>query len=487
MTAQPTQLSEELQQQLDHINGELSGFLESELYHQGLSRLDQILASVPDDDTYRVLRGALMSRRAELLLELEDDEEAWECAQKAMNAGWYDASVHAIAGWAMYNLGESDKALEQFDRALAMDPERVSCLNGRALVYMENEEWDHARTDLSRVLQLDPEYAAAYGMRAEIGIHVGTINTAVRDIEKARELAPEDPDLALLHARLLTAQGTPMAALEVLDGDVLAEDGVSLEALLLRAQLRMMAGDMDGARKDAIRASNAYPDEAFAFVVLASIQLGQNSAALALKAADRAVELDPSLPDAYMMRQAAHRARGDEEAARADFERAADEPVELFMFLLGPCYELADTSPFAQGVRDILDQSFAESAQNDDQPSPDAQFPPPGGIPGLGGFGGLGGPGPFGVDPMKMLGQVFDDQGNVRPAFKPILRMAMKNAPALLKTVPPSMLQNMGNIDQEQIENFDPSQLSEEELEAQLRLFYKMVQSGQNPLDTPED
>jgi hypothetical protein len=99
------------------------------------------------------------------------------------------------------------------------------------------------------------------------------------------------------------------------------------------------------------------------------------------------------------------------------------------------------------------------------------------------GFGGLGGPGPFGVDPMKMLGQVFDEDGNVRPTFKPILRMAMKNAPALLKTMPPSMLKNMGGIDPDQLENFDPSQLSEEELEAQMRLFYKMVQSGQNPLD----
>lgn len=482
MTAQATELSDELRQQLDFINGELAQFLDGELYHQGIARLDQILQTVPDDETYRPLRGALFARRAELLLELEDDEEAWEYAQRAMNAGWYDASVYSIAGWAMYNMDELVRALEQFDLALELDPDRHASLNGRALVHMDMEEWDLARTDLSRAIQLDPEDPSAYAMRAEIGIYVGTANTAKRDIEKARDLAPADPDYALLHARLLTALGSPQDARPILEKTIEDEEA-SLEALLLRAELRLMAGDTDAARKDAMLASNNYPDEAFAFVVLASIQLAQDNAALALKAAERAVKLDPSLPDAYMMRHAAYRARGEEEKAAEDFERAAEEPTELFMFLLGPCYELADMSPFSEGVRDILDRDFAQSAQNDDQPTPGAQAPPAGGFPGMPAFGGLGGPGPFGVDPMKMLGQVFDDQGNVRPAFKPILRMAMKNMPALLKTMPPSMLKNMGGIDPEQLENFDPSQLSEDELEAQLRLFYKMVQSGQNPLD----
>lgn len=481
MATKVTQLSEELQQQLDYINSELSQFLDGEAYHQGISRLDQILATVPADDTYGVLRGALYARRAELLLDLDQDEDAWEYAQKAMNAGWYDATVYSIAGWAMYNLEESEQALQMFDAALSIDPERLPSLNGRALVHIEMEEWDLARTDLSRAIQIDPTDASAYATRAEVSVYVGTVNAAKRDIEKARELDPDDADFALFHARLLASQSDPAGALRVLE-KLQMGDEASLEALLLRAELRLVAGKLDGARKDAILASNTYPDEAFAFVVLASIQLAQDSVALALKAAERAVKLDPSLPDAYMMRHAAYRARGEDEKAAEDFQRAADEPTELFMFLLGPCYELADTTPFSQGVREILDRKPV--AQNDDQPDPAAQMPPGlGGLAGLAGLGGLGGPGPFGMDPMKMLGQVFDDDGNVRPAFKPILKMAMKNAPALLKTVPPSMLKNMGNIDPSQLENFDPAQLSEDELEAQMRLFYKMVKSGQNPMD----
>ena len=488
MTAQETELSDALRQQLDFINNEIRPFVDDELYHQGIARLESILAGVPDTEEYRVLRGALYARHAELLLELEDDEEAWEWAQKAMNAGWYDASVYSIAGWAMYHLEEYDRALEQFDHAVELDRDRVASLNGRALVHLELEEYDLARTDLSRVIQLDPDNAGAYATRAEIGIYVGTPQAARRDLEKARELDPEDPDYALLHARLLTAINSPMAALDVLEQTV-DEESASLETLLLRSQLRLMGGDPEKARKDAMLASNSYPDEAFAFVVLASIQLAQNNTALGLKAAERAVKLDPSLPDAYMMRYAALMARGEEEKAQEDADRAGAEPTELFMFLLGPCYDLADLSPLNDGMREIIEQQKRPAQQSAGAaPAPEAetggpQMPFPGGLPGLGGFGGLGGAGPFGLDPMKMLGQVFDEDGNVRPSFKPIMKMAMKNAPALLKTVPPHMLKSMGNIDPEQLENFDPSELSEEELEAQMRLFYKMVKSGQNPLD----
>jgi Tfp pilus assembly protein PilF len=490
MTAQQTELSDELRQQLDFINGEIQQFLDDELYHQGISRLDVILEGVPEDDDYRPLRGALCGRRAELLLELEEDEEAWEWAQKAMNAGWYDASVYSIAGWAMYGLDETDRAREMFDKALELDPDRLPSLNGRALVHMEMEEYDLARVDLSKAIQHDPEDASAYALRSEIGVYVGTVKSALRDIEKAREIDPHDPDYALFHARLLTATGDPDGGRQVLE-EALDEEDATLEALLLRSQLRLLAGDVEAARKDAMLASNNFPDESFAFVVLSSIQLAQGNTALALKAAERAVKLDPSLPDAYMMRYAALKARGEDERAEEDLERAADEPTELFMFLLGPCFELADMSPLSGHMRQIIEKNMQPQVEPEEGAQEAAgpfggEMPEgmPGGFPGL---GGLGGPGPFGLDPMKMLNQVFDDDGNVRPTFKPILKMAMKNAPALLKTVPPNMLKNMGNIDPEQLENFDPSELSEEELEAQMRLFYKMVQAGQNPLDPGGD
>lgn len=84
---------------------------------------------------------------------------------------------------------------------------------------------------------------------------------------------------------------------------------------------------------------------------------------------------------------------------------------------------------------------------------------------------------------MSLLGQVFDESGNMKGRFKPFLEMAMKNAPNILKNVPPSLLKNVGGLDPSQIEGLDLSELSSEQIEEQMRQFYEMMQSGENPFD----
>lgn len=478
-------LSEDQQQQFDFIETEIRQFIDDELFHQGIERLDVILSSMGESEEYRLLRGATLSRRAELLLELEDDEGAWQAAQKAMNMGWYDATVHSIAGWSMYHMDELDVAREQFDQALALDDERVPALTGRAMVFMELEDWDAAHNDLSRAILLVPDNPSSYAFRAEVEVFLGTLESARRDIQKARELAPEDPDYALMHARLLTAIGEAGEALEAIDAAIDEEDA-ALEALLLRSHLKVLGGDATGAKKDAMRASNAYPDEAFAFVQLAQVQLAGGNAALAHKAAERAVKLDPSLPDAYIARGAALQLKGEPEKAAEDFERVQGEPIELPMFLLGATYDAVDASGFTNEILQMLNATGGSSANDDARPEKKAKKKP-----GAGGaanpFAGLSGgiPG-LGINPMTMLDQIFDEDGNIKPAFKPILKMAMKNAPSLLKTVPPGMLDDTG-IDPSMLDGVDPDDISEEQLEAQMRLFYKMVKNGQNPLDFVKD
>ena len=336
---------------------------------------------------------------------------------------------------------------------------------------------------------MDASNDAVYSLRSEVCLALGTIDAAVRDIVKAREIDPEDADYALLHARLLTATGDVQQAAKALEDAIDGEDA-PLEALLLRSHLRLLTGDIDGARVDATQASNTFPEEAFAFVQLAHVQLAKGNAALAAKAAERAVKLDPSLPDGYLARAAARQLQGDPEGSKQDYDRIKGEGIELPVFLLGPAIDLVDSAGFQKTIMDLV-------APVAPAPEPTAEAAPSGGgFPGLGGLGGgnpfakLGSPIPgLGLDPATMLDQVFDSEGNIKPAFKPILRMAMKNAPNLLKTVPPGMLKNMGGLDPSQLENIDMDDVSEEQLEAQMRLFYKMIKSGKNPMDLldPDD
>lgn len=131
------------------------------------------------------------------------------------------------------------------------------------------------------------------------------------------------------------------------------------------------------------------------------------------------------------------------------------------MFLLGPAYDSVEMPSMDSSLFDMLGEGFDPSKLAD-------AF----------GKGGAGGPKMPGGDPMGMLDQLFDESGNIRRAFKPIFEMAVKQAPNLMKNLPKSML---GDIDEEQLKKMDLSNLSADQLEAQMRDFYTMMKSGKAP------
>lgn len=76
---------------------------------------------------------------------------------------------------------------------------------------------------------------------------------------------------------------------------------------------------------------------------------------------------------------------------------------------------------------------------------------------------------------MALLQQVCDEEGNIRPLFRPVLRMALKNAPAMLKGMPPAVLEKMGGLDPDLLQKIDLGKVSEEEFAAQLKTLYRVL------------
>ncbi|MFW5967336.1 MAG: tetratricopeptide repeat protein [Persicimonas sp.] len=459
-------LPEEQESQLEAVYDEIEPLRERGRWQTARQNLDSILGNVPETSEYEGFRAALRALRADLCLDLDEPAAALEEARAAIEHGWNGAEVYDAAGWASYGLDRPESAREHFDEALERDPDQVSSLMGRALALIEIDDLDHARSDLTHALNIESNDPELYALRGEVSVRMAQFEQAERDLSQARQLAPAESDYALQLARLLMVQGRAEEASEVIDAAV-DDEATALEALLLRSHIHLLGGRAEEARADAIRASNNFPDEAFAFVQLAHVQLAGGQSNLALKAAERAVELDPSLSDAYLVRGAARHMRGESEAASEDFERADRAPAELPMFLLGPCYEILEATGFQTSMRDMLSR-YAEAADGPDGEHEAGKGPNP----------------PFGqVDPMELLGQVFDDSGNMKKRFKPFLEMAMKNAPNILKNVPPSLLKNVGGLDPEALEEIDLSEMSSDQLEEQMRQFYEMMQSGENPFE----
>ncbi len=97
------------------------------------------------------------------------------------NAGHKLAFV--TRGSAHLKMGETEAAIGDFDRALALDPGYPRAYHLRGLA-RENQGADaEALADFSRAIELDPEYGAAYFSRATLNSKLGNDEAATEDIK----------------------------------------------------------------------------------------------------------------------------------------------------------------------------------------------------------------------------------------------------------------------------------------------------------------
>ncbi|MFB6263444.1 MAG: tetratricopeptide repeat protein [Bradymonadaceae bacterium] len=424
--------------------------------HRAHRELDEAIDDLEGRDRDRLLRGALLARRAEIRLDRDRVQGARSDVDEAIDCGWRSIEVHVTGGWANYDLDRPGAAREHFQTVLEVDPDRVSALTGRSLALIEIEELELARADLTHALKLEPDNAELYSLRAEVLAGLNELDRAERDVEQAMELARGDPEYALDRARLAMVRARTDRALEAVERALDREE--TLEGLLLRSHLHRIADRDARARRDAIHACNAYPDRAFAFVQLAQIELGRGELQLAERAAERAVALDAKLPDAYMVRGLVRRTAGRDEQARSDLERAREASSELPMFLLGSFYDVLPVGHLDPSMMDMVGEMMDGTA----------------GGPG----GGLGG-----MDPADLMGQMFDESGQIDERFRPAFEMALDNAPDLFDQLPDELVDQLGGVDEEKLESL--SDMSSEEMEQRLRTFYEWLDDDSDGSEPP--
>jgi tetratricopeptide (TPR) repeat protein len=238
---------------------------------------------------------------------------------------------------------QPDRAIADFDRAIALTPDFADAYHERGAAYLDTGQLVLAIASYDEAIRLDPANGYAYYTRGLTHYDTGNATKALADLRDAVRLIPEsDPwhaeavrSIEEIESGTLTNSSACFAETdmdELIDActKIIAKGqpaerahGQSLaKSYVNRGNGYRAKGDVSAAIADYNRAIELFPYLRSAYQARALAHLGERRFDQAIADFDKAVELDPDDRKAYRDRGLAKAAAGDKVGALADFRKA---------------------------------------------------------------------------------------------------------------------------------------------------------------------
>lgn len=195
------------------------------------------------------------------------------------------ADVLRHRGFARHRLGRSDRAIDDYNRTLELDPGDSYVLYNRGLLYLEGEQYQFAIEDFSQSLKLRPDNIDAYEQRAAAYAGIGATSQAIADISRILHDKPGNETFLVWRANLQAQRGDFAAA----ERDLASVRAVNPSSLLLlrgEAFLSWAKKDPEVALEKLQAALAREPGHPWTLALMADVQqsLGQHEEAKATRA-----------------------------------------------------------------------------------------------------------------------------------------------------------------------------------------------------------
>jgi tetratricopeptide (TPR) repeat protein len=291
------------------------------------AQTEMTLKGVTDDTTYLVdlSRGAahFLSRRGERNLKVETPyavagvrgtEFAVAVEDGRSEVTVFEGSVHTSNAEGELLLAAGGSAVAEAHRAPA--PRVIARPR-------DTVQWALYYPPVIAPSGAKPESARGLAELASQHLVVGSVDEASAELERALQLAPNDPDALSLQAVVAVAQNRIDDA-EAAAKRAVAADANSAAARIASSYVQQARFDLAGARASAEQAVKLEKDNALAWARLAELRASFGDLRGSLAAAERASSLDSKLSRAQTVLGFAHLIRIETEPARMAFERAID-------------------------------------------------------------------------------------------------------------------------------------------------------------------
>ena len=249
-----------------------------------------------------------------------DFQKAVTYYTKAIELNPETAEAYVNRGAAYESMDDLDRALEDFNKSLALEPKSEG-YNNRANVYFKRRDYDQAVQDYSKALELGSGNVGAHIYRGHALKNMGLYDNAIRDYSEALSLAPDNADAYTSIGIIHSLRGDHNNAIRNYD-QALELNPCDPYTYLNRGTSYNAKGNFDSAEKDFWKALELDPDYAYAYSALGMISIRKGEVDRALRDLDRALKLNPDYAYAQAIRGSLYLEKGDLDRAIQDLNKA---------------------------------------------------------------------------------------------------------------------------------------------------------------------
>jgi len=170
-----------------------------------------------------------------------------------------DAEAYHSKGLADYFIGNYESSIQNFTKAIELDPAFVDAYVYRAIVKYNIGEFEDAVVDFNRSIRLNPNHIVSYQGRSKAYNDLKRYAEALNDINRALSIDSSDPECFLIRGNVLFNQGKYRNALIDIN-KALSIKADNPDALFLRGMVKKELNDKAGSEKDIEKALELNPD-----------------------------------------------------------------------------------------------------------------------------------------------------------------------------------------------------------------------------------
>jgi tetratricopeptide (TPR) repeat protein len=158
-------------------------FERNKVWKDNLTLWNDVISKSPDKARPFINRGFAYTSLGQMDKAIDDYTRAIE-----INPEFTDSYYNR--GLAYGTIGQFDKAIADYSKAMEIDPAYTKAYSGCGVAYYNLGQWDKAIAEYSRAIEIDPKYADAFYNRGIVYGNLGQLDKAIADYSKVIEINP---------------------------------------------------------------------------------------------------------------------------------------------------------------------------------------------------------------------------------------------------------------------------------------------------------